>query len=110
MGKNIKGKDCGKGIFQRKGGWYVARFVGKRGNRHEKYFKTLPEARNRQADSPYQDRHGSIAVPVNTAVDTWFDYRIQNIAGDLAPNTLRNYRERYQFNIQPIIGGCSSQM
>ena len=37
-------------------------------------------------------------------VDTWFDYWIQNIVGDLAPNTLRNYRERYKFNIQPIIG------
>ena len=38
-------------------------------------------------------------------VDTWFDYWIKNIVGDLAPNTLRNYRERYKFNIQPIIGG-----
>lgn len=104
MGKNIKGKECGKGIFQRKDGWYIARFVDKYGKRHEKYFKTIPEARNWQADSQYQDRHGSIAVPVNMTVDTWFDYWIQNIVGDLAPNTLRNYRERYKFNIQPIIG------
>ena len=29
---------------------------------------------------------------------------IENIVGDLAPNTLRNYRERYKQNIQPIIG------
>ena len=105
MGKNNKGKECGKGIFQRKDGWYIARFVDKRGTRHEKYFKTLPEARNWQADSQYQDRHGSIVVPVNMTVDTWFDYWIQNIVGDLAPNTLRNYRERYKFNIQPVIGG-----
>ena len=104
MGKNIKGKECGKGIFQRKDGWYIARFVDKYGTRHEKYFKTIPEARNWQADSQYQDRHGSIAVPVNMTVDVWFDYWIQNIVGDLAPNTLRNYRERYKFNIQPIIG------
>ena len=103
MGKNIKGKECGKGIFQRKDGWYIARFVDKYGKRHEKYFRTIPEARNWQADSQYQDRHSSIAVPVNMTVDTWFDYWIQNIVGDLAPNTLRNYRERYKFNIQPII-------
>ena len=57
MGKNIKGKECGKGIFQRKDGWYIARFVDKRGTRHEKYFKTLPEARNWQADSQCQDRY-----------------------------------------------------
>ena len=105
LGKNIKGKECGKGIFQRKDGWYIARFVDKYGKRHEKYFKTIPEARNWQADSQYQDRHGSIVVPVNMTVDTWFDYWIQNIVGDLAPNTLRNYRERYKFNIQPVIGG-----
>lgn len=26
MGKNLKGKDCGKGIYQRKDGLYSARF------------------------------------------------------------------------------------
>ena len=34
----------------------------------------------------------------------WFEFWIENIVGDLAPNTLRNYRERYKQNIQPIIG------
>ena len=29
---------------------------------------------------------------------------IENIVGDLAPNTLRNYRERYVHNIQPVMG------
>ena len=27
MGKNLKGKECGKGICQRKDGFYYARFV-----------------------------------------------------------------------------------
>jgi integrase len=76
MGKNLKGKECGKGICQRKDGLYYARFVDETGKRHEKYLPTLPEARN------------------------W----IENIVGDLAPNTLRNYRERYVHNIQPVMG------
>lgn len=46
MGKNLKGKECGKGICQRKDGLYCARFVDKFGKRHEKYFSTVPEARN----------------------------------------------------------------
>ena len=46
MGKNLNGKDCGKGICQRKDGLYYARFVDKAGKRHDKYFQTLPEARN----------------------------------------------------------------
>lgn len=37
-------------------------------------------------------------------VDTWFEFWINNIVGDLAPNTKRNYRERYRHNIQPVIG------
>ena len=37
-------------------------------------------------------------------VDVWFEFWIENIVGDLAPNTLRNYRERYVHNIQPVMG------
>lgn len=33
-----------------------------------------------------------------------FDFWTNNIVCDLAPNTLRNYRERYKHNIQPVIG------
>lgn len=46
MGKNLKGKECGKGICQRKDGKYTARFTGKTGKRQERHFLTLPEARN----------------------------------------------------------------
>ena len=46
MGKNLKGKECGKGICQRKDGLYSARFVDSLGKRHDKYFPTLQEARN----------------------------------------------------------------
>ena len=46
MGKSLRGKECGKGICQRKDGLYHARFVDKAGKRHEKYFQTIPEARN----------------------------------------------------------------
>ena len=37
-------------------------------------------------------------------VDKWFTYWIENIVCDLAPNTKRNYCERYKWNIQPVIG------
>lgn len=104
MGKNLKGKECGKGIYQRKDGLYSARFVDKLGNRHEKYFATIPEARNWIDDSKYADKHEGVFVPTETTVDEWFEYWIENIVGDLAPNTLRNYRERYTNNIQPVIG------
>ena len=104
MGKNLKGKECGKGIYQRKDGLYHARFVDKAGKRHEKYFQTIPEARNWIEQVKYADKHEDVFCPSDTTVDAWFSFWIENIVGDLAPNTLRNYRERYKQNIQPIIG------
>ena len=104
MGKSLRGKECGKGICQRKDGLYHARFVDKAGKRHEKYFQTIPEARNWIEQAKYADRHKDVFVPSDTTADAWFSFWIENIVGDLAPNTLRNYRERYKQNIQPIIG------
>ena len=104
MGKNLKGKDCGKGVYQRKDGLYHARFVDKTGKRHEKYFQTVVEARNWIEEAKYADKHDDVFVATDTTVDEWFEFWIENIVGDLAPNTLRNYRERYHHNIQPVIG------
>lgn len=104
MGKNLKGRECGKGIYQRKDGLYSARFVDRVGKRHEKYFQTVPEARNWIADAKYADAHAEVFVGTDITVDEWFDFWIENIVGDLAPNTLRNYRDRYRHNIQPVIG------
>ena len=60
----------------------------------KKYFATVPEARNRIEDSKYADKHEGVFVPTETTVDEWFEFWIENIVGDLAPNTLRNYHER----------------
>lgn len=57
MGKNLKGKECGKGICQRKDGLYFARFYAKNGTRQNGYFKTLPEAKKWLAD-PFDDECG----------------------------------------------------
>mgnify|MGYP002607394434 FL=1 len=103
MGKNLKGKECGKGISQRKNGLYCARFVDKCRKRHEKYFSSIPEARNWLDEARYADKH-DVFIPSDITVDDWFNYWITNIVGDLAPNTRRNYKERYEHNIQPVIG------
>ena len=104
MGKSLKGKECGKGICQRKDGLYTARFVNKQGKRTVKCFSSLPEARNWLEDAKYADKHDDVYAPSDVTVDAWFDYWIDNIVCDLAPNTKRNYRERYKHNIQPVVG------
>ena len=104
MGKNLKGRECGKGICQRKDGKYAARFTDKNGKRHEKHFLTLPEAKNWLADVQYEEKHDLYNPSSEMTVDAWFEFWINNLIADLAPNTKRNYRERYQRNIQPVIG------
>lgn len=104
MGKNLKGKECGEGISQRKDGRYVARFRDGNGSRYEKYFKTLPEAKNWLADAKYEAKHGALPTAIDMTVNEWFQFWIENIVCDLAPNTVRNYRERYAKNVQAVIG------
>jgi hypothetical protein len=41
MGKVLKGRDLGVGIYQRQDGLYSARYTNKLGKRKEKYFKKL---------------------------------------------------------------------
>ena len=94
MGKSLKGRECGKGICQRKDGLYSARFVNKQSKRTVKCFSALPEARNWLEDAKYADKHDNLYIPSDMTVDAWFEYWIENIVGDLAPNTRRNYRER----------------
>ena len=104
MGKNLKGKECGKGICQRKDEKYAARYTGKNGKRREKHFLTLPEAKNWLADMQYEDKHDVYNPSSEMTVDAWFEFWITNLIADLSPNTRRNYRERYEYNIQPVIG------
>lgn len=104
MGKSLKGKECGKGIHQRKDGSYSARFVDRAGKRHEKYFHSLTEARIWLKEAKLADEQEDKLFTSETTVDEWFNFWIENIVGDLAPNTLRHYRDRYFQNIKPVIG------
>ena len=45
MGKDLKGKELGKGIPQESTGLYSARFVDRFGKRRHKRFKKLQECR-----------------------------------------------------------------
>lgn len=105
MGKNLKGKELGIGISQRKDGLYTARFTDKHGKRRQKYFKKLQECRNWIADAQFQDEHGGIDASGDMTVDAWFEYWITEIKEkNSRPNTIRNYMDRFRHNIKPYIG------
>lgn len=106
MGKDLKGKELGVGICQRKDGLYTARFVSKRtGKTVQRYFPKLQECRKWYADARFEDEHGGINASGGMTVTAWFNYWIENIKGDsIRPNTIRNYRERFEHNIKGCIG------
>lgn len=106
MGKDLKGKELGVGICQRKDGLYTARFISKRtGKSVQRYFPKLQECRKWYADAKFEDEHGGINASGDMTVTAWFDYRIENIKGDsIRPNTIRNYKERFEHNIKKCIG------
>ena len=63
MGKDLKGRELGTGLAQRKDGRYTARFVTRTGYRKQSYFDTLTQARNWLQDAQYNDKRKSIVAP-----------------------------------------------
>lgn len=105
MGKSLKGKELGKGIGQRKDGLYYARCTDKSGHRLEKCFQELKEAKNWQKEQQYYQLYPAAkAKPTQMTVDEWFEFWQANLLTGLAPNTVRNYRERYEKNAKAMLG------
>jgi len=105
MGKDLKGKELGVGISQRKDGLYTARFTDRRGRRRQKYFLKLQECRKWLAEAQYNDEHGSIAALGNMTVDTWFEYWIKEIKeSNTKENTRISYKSQYNNHIKENIG------
>ena len=107
MGKDLRNKELGMGLSQRKDGSYTARFVTQTGYRKQSYFRTLQEARDWLRDAKYEDQHNTVLAPfeyvandilnndaslVNLAdmtADEWFSFWIKKIVPDLRSNTIR---------------------
>ncbi|MBR5897235.1 MAG: tyrosine-type recombinase/integrase [Lachnospiraceae bacterium] len=106
MGKNLKGRELGKGITQRKDGRYTARFTTVRGKRVSKYFFNLQDARQWLAEARDLDANGGNQFSsAYTTVNEWYEYWMENIKEKtVRPNTFRNYKDRYLLNVKPYIG------
>ena len=63
MGKDLKGKEIGDGIYQQPNGTYCARFVDKFGQRKSKRSKKLQEVRQWIADASYINEHSDMGKP-----------------------------------------------
>ena len=75
MGKDLRGKELGRGISQREDGVYVARYTNKYGKRVQKVLPKLQELRQWLADEGYRT---STIYQTRIALFNMLDYAYQN--------------------------------
>ena len=105
MGKDLKGKELGVGISQRKDGLYQARYSDRWKKRKTIYGKNLRELRKELADA-IAGNDNFTNVKDEITLDKWFTrwmevYKEKSIRS----NTKREYTHIYSKNISPYIGG-----
>jgi len=104
MGKDLKGKELGVGLIQRKDGLYQARYSKRWGKRKTIYGKNLRELRKELAEA-IAGNENFASTKYEITLDKWFDrwmevYKEKSIR----PNTKREYTHIYKKNISPYIG------
>lgn len=104
MGKDLKGKEIGRGLCQERSGRYKARFTDKTGLRQSKRFDTLNEAKLWLSEQEYLDRHSNRMCPTSLILDAWYDSWIKGKTRTVREGTLQVYRRSYDTHIRPLLG------
>lgn len=104
MGKDLKGKELGIGITQRKDGLYQGRYTDRFGKKKTIYEKKLTDLRKNLAKA-ITENENFVNVSQNITLDAWFDrwmkiYKEKSVR----PNTKREYTHIYQKSISPYLG------
>lgn len=103
MGKDLKGKELGVGLTQRKDGKYSAKYTTNSGSRREKYFEKLSDARIWLNERLYEKN--MLLNGKDLLVDEWYNiWMSTNKEGIVSPSTVKNYKARYKMNIKKNIG------
>jgi len=105
MGKNLKGKELGKGISQRKDGRYCARYVDRFGKRQSLYAGTLSEIRQMKKDAEAAEA-AKVSVKKRYLVEDWYEewmrvYKAPNIR----LNSKCHYAGIFDRHILPELSG-----
>lgn len=105
MGKDLKGKELGKGILQRPNGSYSGRYYDRYGKRHELYDKSLAELKRQLKTAKFDDSIGNTVVDNSITLSTWFDswmeihkYKV------IRNNTKMYYTQVFRKHIEPTLG------
>ena len=104
MGKDLKGRELGQYLSQRKDGRYQARFTNRFGERPEKKSKSLKEVKEWLKEEKAKDALALNQKRTTDTVDIWY-HRWKNRAFvDLAVGTQKIYEWAYNYCIYPHYG------
>lgn len=105
MGKDLKGKELGKGISQRKDGKYCARYTDRFNKRQSIYGKTLKEVKNKLAKAIADDIRHTNVINEKTTLDDWYVQWMDVYKKPvIRKNTKRHYEHIYKTKISPTLG------
>jgi len=104
MGKDLKGKELGNGISQRKNGKYCARYIDRFGKRVSIYDSKLTDIRKKLALAVAENETFT-SIKDNIKLDEWFVKWVEVYKKkSVRPSTLRTYTYIYNKNISPFLG------
>lgn len=109
MGKDLNGKELGKGIIQKKSGFYEARFNNRFGKRVSITGRDLKDVTKRYNEAIYEDDK-ELNIRDFIKLDDWFDKWMNVYKIDVVrENTKNYYRMVYRKHISPILGKVAIQ-
>lgn len=105
MGKDIRGKELGRGLSQRPDGTYMARYVNRYGKRQTFYGKDLKSLRKKLEKARYESEQGIFATGVNITVSDWFEEYLRLYKeGKVKDTTLYRIRQTYSPCKRDVLG------
>ena len=109
MGKDLNGKELGKGIIQKQNGRYEARFQNRFGKRISISGNNLKDVKKRYNEAIYEDEK-EINIRDNIKLDKWYEKWMNIYKYDsVRDNTKRAYNQVYQKHISPTLGNYNIQ-
>ncbi|MCI5917977.1 MAG: site-specific integrase [Roseburia sp.] len=104
MGKDLKGKELGQGIIQKKNGRYEARYVDRFGKRVSVSGRDLKDVKKRYNEAIYENEK-EINIRTNIKLDDWYEQWMNVYKFDtIRENTKNHYNQVYTKHISPYIG------
>ena len=105
MGKSLKGKELGAGLYQRKDGKYCGRFYDRFGIRRYVYGKTISETKEKLNTAMYEDKMEMNVADNTVTLNEWYQKWLEIYKYKvIAPSTRVQYESIYKKHIQADFG------